>query len=185
MRTFITFVFDKPVKSKISDIQQVVKDNSFSGRFKYIDNFHLTLKFLGEASSEDIEKIYMDMETKVSQCSPFSIDLSGIGAFGIGDKIKTIYINSSGEINKLCKIYNLTDEIASKYGFKKENRFSPHITIAQDVLLKIPYEDLKNKLNYSFFNNIVFDKLVIMKSEQIFNKRIYTPIKTIMLNGNK
>jgi 2'-5' RNA ligase len=185
MRTFITFEFDKAVKNKIYDVQQAVKDNSYSGRFKYKDNFHLTLKFLGEAGSEVIENICNDMKMEFTQYHPFIIDLSGIGAFGAGDKIKTIYIKSSGETGELFKIHNTADEITSKYGFKKEGRFSPHITIAQDVLLKIPYSDLENKLNYSFYNNIVFDKIVIMKSEQILNKRVYTPIKTIILNDSK
>ncbi|MBP7073670.1 MAG: RNA 2',3'-cyclic phosphodiesterase, partial [Clostridia bacterium] len=48
MRTFIGADFSRDIKDSIAGVQHIVRENSERGRFKYVGNFHLTLKFLGE-----------------------------------------------------------------------------------------------------------------------------------------
>jgi 2'-5' RNA ligase len=66
MRTFVTLEFDKKTKEYISGIQNLIRQKSMKGRFKYIDNFHLTLKFLGEADREQIDTIYDELLLKLA-----------------------------------------------------------------------------------------------------------------------
>lgn len=181
MRCFITFEFDKITKEKIYEVQSKIKENSHKGRFKYIDNFHLTLKFLGEVDDNKIKLIYQDLNTRVKGFKPINISLNGIDCFGKGNIIKTIYLKCNGEVDEINKIAKIVDEVAKIYGFKSENRFTPHVTIAQEVNLKTTFEELKNRIDEYNIDGIVFDKLTIMKSEQISGKRIYTPIYSIPL----
>jgi 2'-5' RNA ligase len=53
MRLFIAIDFNKEIKKKLVDLQANLKDMAVSGRWKYIDNLHLTLKFLGETKPEN------------------------------------------------------------------------------------------------------------------------------------
>lgn len=181
MRTFITFEFDKTTKEKIYEIQKKIKENSNKGRFKYIDNFHLTLKFLGETDENKINLIYQDLNKRVKGFKPIHINLNGIDCFGKGNIIRTIYIKCNGEVEEINKVAKIVDEITTIYGFKSKNRFTPHVTIAQEVDLKISFEELKNILAEYNITDVVFDKLTIMKSEQIGQKRVYTPIYSIPL----
>lgn len=181
MRTFITFEFDKSIKDKIYEIQSKIKENSLKGRFKYINNFHLTLKFLGEADEIKIKLINQDLSKKIRGFKPIHITLNGLGCFGKGDIIRTIYIKCNGEVGEIKRIAKIVDEVSQTYGFKSENRFTPHVTVAQDVNLKISIEELKNSLEEYNINGIIFDKVTIMKSEQIDGKRVYTPIYSIPL----
>ncbi|QCX32519.1 RNA 2',3'-cyclic phosphodiesterase [Caloramator sp. E03] len=182
MRTFITLEFDKDTKDEIVKIQKFIKDNSFSGRFKYIDNFHLTLKFLGETDLKTIELIYEDLNKKLKDFKSFKLNFSGIGAFGINKIIRTVFIKAKEPLESIQNLYYIVDEITSKYGFKSENKYIPHVTIAQDVELKVSFQNLCDKAISLFNKEILFDKIVIMKSEQINGKRIYTPLKVIFLN---
>lgn len=82
---------------------------------------------------------------------------------------------------KIKEIAVRVDDITNKFGFKRDNKFIPHVTIAQDVEIKIPFAELKGKLEDICIDKIIFDKIVIMKSEEIDRKRIYTPLKTLYL----
>lgn len=181
MRSFVTLEFSKEIKEKIVEIQSFIRENSEYGRFKYIGNFHLTLKFLGEVENNIINSIGEDIAKETRYESPFFISLYGIDRFGTDDIIKTIYIKIEGDKNKLLMLAKKIDWVCSKYGYKTEKFYTPHITIAQEVKLILPFENLKKQLDYEFCKNILFDRVTIMKSEQIENKRIYTPIKIIYL----
>lgn len=184
MRTFITLEFDKQTKDEIVKVQKFIKDNSFSGRFKYIDNFHLTLKFLGESDFKTVLKMYDDLKEKLKDFKSFSLSFCGIGAFGIGQSktIRTIYLTPNEPLDSIKRLFSIVDGITSEYGYKSENKYIPHVTIAQDVDLKISFDELYNKSLSLFNKEILFDRVVIMKSEQISGKRIYTPIKVIFLD---
>lgn len=182
MRTFITLEFDKKTKEEIIEIQRMIRENSYSGRFKYIDNFHLTLKFLGETDLKTIDFIYHDLNEKLHDFKGFKLNFSGIGAFGIGKTTRTIYLKVNDPLDSINKLFKIVDEVTALYGFKLDNKYVPHVTIAQDVELKIPFDEIADKSKSLFNKEIFFDKVVIMKSEQKLGKRIYSPLKTIMLD---
>ncbi|MCX7904810.1 MAG: RNA 2',3'-cyclic phosphodiesterase [Caloramator sp.] len=181
MRTFITFEFDKKTKEEIAKVQALIKENSLKGRFKHINNFHLTIKFLGETDKEKIDKIYEELIKNFKDIKKINVYLKGIDAFRNGYTIKTIFLNVFGETEKIEEVAKRVDDITSIFGFKRDNKFIPHVTIAQDVELKVPFSELKDKLKDICIDEIVFDKIVIMKSEEVDRKRIYTPIKTLYL----
>jgi 2'-5' RNA ligase len=183
MRTFITLEFDSETKKKIADVQAHIKHNSESGRFKYTDNFHLTLKFLGEVENSKVNLMYEDLAARLEGAKGFNINLNGIGAFGAGEVIGTIYLNIEGEVSELINLARIVDEAAVKHGFKSDRSYTPHVTIAQQVKLNIPFDKLRQETGSIMFNNIFIDKVVIMKSEQIGKKRVYTPIMTIGLDS--
>lgn len=181
MRSFITLEFEKETKENIKKVQNIIRAKSIEGRFKYIDNFHLTLKFLGEVDSITIENIYTKLCIELKSFESFKLIIGGVGAFGLGDVIRTIYLDTKGETNKLFNLVKAVEGACQSCGFKKEKAYAPHITIAQDVRLNIPFQKLKQEIDEIYNEIICFDKVIIMKSEQIQGKRIYTPIKTIKL----
>ncbi|MCX7883812.1 MAG: RNA 2',3'-cyclic phosphodiesterase [Caloramator sp.] len=182
MRTFITLEFDKNTKEEIVKIQKLIRENSFSGRFKYIDNFHLTIKFLGETDLKTIDSIFCDLNDKLHDFKSFKLNFSDIGAFGIGKTIRTIYLKANYPLDNIMNLSKIVDETTALYGFKLENKYIPHVTIAQDVELKITFDELSKKSKDLFNKEIFFDRVVIMKSEQKYGKRIYSPLKTIWLD---
>lgn len=177
MRSFIGINFSKEVKEDISRIQRQVRDHSIKGRFKHVDNFHITLKFLGEIDSRQKEKIPALLEKIAGKHPPFELHLKDIGCFKGRDVIRTLYIAMGGTVDMLKLLNRDTEEAMESLGFVRETRpYTPHITIAQDLTLRLPFEELKKHIDISQTKKIYVSKIELIKSEQIQNKRIYTPI---------
>ncbi|MGE5631273.1 MAG: RNA 2',3'-cyclic phosphodiesterase [Caulobacteraceae bacterium] len=182
MRTFIGTGFNRETKDGIAEIQHLVKENSEKGRFKYIGNFHLTLKFLGEIESGKTIEIGKALKGVSTRHQKFLLNIDKIGFFDGRDSIHALWLGFSGELDKLHKLYSDIEEEMHKLGLKKEIKaYIPHITIAQDLILKIPYCELERKVSLGGFKPIEVKEISLIKSEESGGKRIYTPISTFML----
>lgn len=184
MRAFIGINFDKGVKNGISDVQSIVRQNAEKGRFKYVGNFHITLKFLGEIQKDDIREINHVLMDSASQCKAFSLNIDKLGFFKGRGSIHALWLGLGGELDSLIILQNTIEEGLAGKGFKKEEKpYTPHITIAQDLILKTDFEKLKKAVDLSIIPSFGVKETSLIKSEQIQGKRIYTPISTFQLKG--
>lgn len=177
MRSFIGINFSREVKEDISGIQSQIRSNALKGRFKHVDNFHITLKFLGEIDQKQADEIARQMQGIAPKHRSFELKLQGIGRFKGREGIRTLYLGLGGNIEALQQLNQDVENAMESIGFKKEGRpYTPHITISQDLMLKLPYEELIQQIDMSSTHRIQVHKIELIKSEQIQNKRIYTPI---------
>ena len=177
MRSFIGINFSSDTKEDLSKIQRQVREYASKGRFKHVDNFHITLKFLGEIEMRQSEEIAKKLEEIAEGQKSFELKLQEVGQFKGRDRIRTLYIGLGGNIEALKRLNEKTESSMELLGFKKEGRpYTPHITISQDLILNLPFEELKGKIDMSKTHRIHVNKIELIKSEQIQNKRIYTPI---------
>jgi RNA 2',3'-cyclic 3'-phosphodiesterase len=182
MRTFIGADFNKDVKDSIAGIQHIVRENSERGRFKYVGNFHLTLKFLGEVQQAKTVDIGKSLKSIASKHQKIHLNIDKIGYFGGKGSIHALWLGFSGELDKLGALYFDMEEEMHRLGMKKEIKtYTPHITIAQDLVLKMPFEELKGKVNFQSFKTIEIGEISLIKSEESGGKRLYTPISTFAL----
>lgn len=184
MRTFIGIDFDIKVKNEIKAIQSIVRENSHKGRFKYMGNFHLTLKFLGDISENQVNIINEVLEKSAQGVGRFSLIVEKLGFFGGKGTIRTLWLGLGGELDSLNALYRNIEAGLGAWGFDKEKRpYTPHITIAQDLLLRTSFEELRTIVDLSRIPNIDVSEVSLIKSEQIQGKRVYTPISTFRLIG--
>jgi len=129
MRAFIAVDFPREIINELVSLQSKIKkfEKEELIKAKYIEqeNLHLTLKFLGEISEQELEKINEKLgEIKMKK---FSAKLGEIGVFS-EDYIKIVWIKLEGD-----GIFQLQKEIdkALEDLFEKEHRFMSHITIAR------------------------------------------------------
>lgn len=177
MRSFIGINFSSETKEDLGKIQRQVRDYAIKGRFKHMDNFHITLKFLGEIENQQSVEIARKLEEIAGKQKSFELKLQDIGQFKGRENIRTLYIGLGGDINALRQLNEGTEAAMELLGFKKEARhYTPHVTLSQDLELDISFEDLKNHIDLSSTHTIYVNKIELIKSEQIKNKRIYTTI---------
>jgi 2'-5' RNA ligase len=177
VRSFIGINFTREIKEDISRIQSQIRTNAVKGRFKHVDNFHITLKFLGETSNEQAQKIAKLLLDIAENHEPFQLNLDHLGCFKGRQDIRTLYIGLGGAVDKLQRLNEDIETAAETAGFKREVRpFTPHITIDQDLTLNMSFEKLKGEIDMTKTGTISVKKIELIKSEQIQNKRIYTPI---------
>lgn len=159
-RCFIAIKFPDEIIKEIARVQGVLGKRVFQGKLTEIENLHLTLKFLGEISEEKVLKVRKKLrEIKFNE---FSAKLMGAGTFNTADRKsavpKTFYgkkkvsgirgnprivwIKVGGE--SIFKLQEKIDGALEGCGFKKEERFMSHLTIARVKYVK----DKKGFLEY-------------------------------------
>ena len=133
IRAFIAFDFSEEVYSSLEKVTNDFK-NRLSGlpvRWVPVHNIHLTIKFLGNISPFEVEKLKKAL-LDVSHTIPcIKITLLGSGTFPSYKRPRVIWIGLTypPELEEFQSL--LEDKIASE-GFPRENRkFSPHLTIGR------------------------------------------------------
>ena len=132
MRVFIAIELPQEIKDWLNSIQEKLKTCQADVKWVQSQNIHLTLKFLGEISEEQLAKIKIILDNTAKDKKKFSIRISSLGAFPKIDYPRVIWVGidkGDGEIQELAK--DLEKRI-EKIGIPKEERaFSSHITIGR------------------------------------------------------
>jgi len=186
MRTFIGIDFDDELKKNIFELQQRLRELAVKGRWKHSDNFHLTLKFLDEID----EKQKMEIDNALRQIScetkPFELSLSGLGIFPGGDSVRVLWLGVTGDMPELKYLQGSIDQALEPIGFPKDKRaYRPHITIGQDVVFKLEFDEIKKIIGEVKLTAFKVNRLFLFKSEQIGYKRVYTKIEEYKLGGER
>ena len=81
VRTFVAVDISPAVKAQIGQIIGQLRPLGSMIRWVRPEGLHLTLKFLGEISQEQLATVYQAVESGVAGISPFSFTLAEMGAF--------------------------------------------------------------------------------------------------------
>ncbi|MEM9999746.1 MAG: RNA 2',3'-cyclic phosphodiesterase [Pseudomonadota bacterium] len=128
------------------------------------ENYHLTLRFMGDVEHHIADEILNTLRT--IKRPKFELGLSGLGAFG-GKKPHSVFAQPTGSPD----LYDLQAEIARKcqrIGLPPDPRkFTPHVTIAR--LRKTSPEAVANYLSMRggfYVAPFKVDRFVIMSSRE-------------------
>ncbi len=124
MRCFIAVNFPKEIILEIERAQKLLDNGLWSGKFTKLENLHLTLKFLGEISLDEIEEIKKRL--KEIKLKSFKGEIGGLGVFDF----RIIWAGILGE-----GIFGLQKEVDMVLEdlFEKEKRFMSHLTRVKNV----------------------------------------------------
>lgn len=167
MRSFIAIELPDRVRSALSEFQQELKKCGTDVRWVKPESIHLTLKFLGNISDNDADKITKIIEGTIKNYSCFDLQIRGAGVFPNVKAPRVLWIGVSGN-EILHGFQEETENRMASIGFEKENRkFSPHLTLGR---LRSSYrkESLIEKIEMSKdmeFGIIHVEKVALMKSE--------------------
>ncbi len=145
MRTFIAIELPASIKDALSKIQDELKAGLPKVSWVKPQNLHLTLKFLGEISPEQLDAVKRII-TEVSQGTvAFKIKLDDLGVFPDLRNARIIWLGISQDtIAK--QITGLLETKIADIGIAKEKReFSAHITIGR-IRARLLASDLEREL---------------------------------------
>ncbi len=95
------------------------------------DNIHLTLKFLGDVSLNNIELLQEMLKTEVAGHRPFEISVGGLGAFPTVRRPRVIWTGVEAPPELQLVQAGIENEM-ERLGYARENRpFSPHLTLGR------------------------------------------------------
>jgi len=175
MRVFIAIELDEKLKDYIFEQQKLVKANSVKGNFSRKENFHLTLRFIGEANCDEIEMLKTAIDATANDFSPFNLKLGELGYFLKKSK-RIIWIGISKGQKELQQLFNLLENNLVRQGFEREVRgLKPHITLAREVVLNTDFK-LISKEAKILDKELAVKKISLMESKKIDGKLTYKPI---------
>ncbi len=125
-RAFIAVDFPSEVVKEIARMQELLGKKKFVGKLTELENLHLTLKFLGEINSEQLNKLKTRLKT--IQFKPFNAFLEYAGTFVRHNNPNIVWLKVGG--SGIIQLQKQIDE-SLKGLFKPESRFMSHLTIAR------------------------------------------------------
>lgn len=177
MRVFVGIDLSDQLKEEILKLQLRLKNFALKGRWKHADNFHITLKFLGEVNKEKLADIDGKLREASQQAHRFKLKISELGSFPGREGIRVLWMGLGGEMDALNRLQCQVENKMADLGFQKEKRsFTPHITIGQDIYFDRSFNGIKDLINIEDFKEIDVGSIHLFKSEQIGSKRVYTSL---------
>jgi 2'-5' RNA ligase len=149
MRCFIAIDIDDKIRKAIADLQKQIasKVDVKKGDLKWVEpnNIHLTLKFLGEISGEQLEEVKEIAKTVAQVHQKFNLEIESVGSFG-GRSAKIVWVGVSSwhglparentakmaVPQELLALQKDLDDLLTPLGYPKEQReFSAHLTLCR------------------------------------------------------
>jgi 2'-5' RNA ligase len=96
------------------------------------EGIHLTLKFLGDAPTSQIDAITAALVKAAEGHRPFELSVEGVGCFPDTSRPRVIWLGLTGETQALKHLQDAVESHIAPLGYPTEPRdFSPHLTLAR------------------------------------------------------
>lgn len=168
MRIFICFDTSEEVEDVLRKTQKEFKG---FGNINFVNEFHCTLKFLGDVNENQLDLIKERLSS--IKFKPFKVELSPLGVFPNENYIRVLWVGLKG---KILELQHQVD--ASLVGlFDKEKDFVPHLTLGRVKFLENKTK-FKEKLSVNVEGEFVVKEFKLMKSELTKTGAVYEVLKT-------
>jgi len=133
IRAFIAIKLSPEIHQGLKDVNALLKQRLQGALIRWVpvDNIHLTLKFLGDVSTANLEMLAKILQAEVQMHQPFEISVGELGTFPSAHRPHVIWlgVKAPAELNTLQQ--GIEEELA-RLGYKPEDRpFSPHLTLGR------------------------------------------------------
>ncbi len=161
-RAFICIEVPDSVIKEVARVQGILGKKVFTGKMTELENLHLTLKFLGEINDVKLDEVRRKLsEIKIKG---FDARVSEIGAFSHRGNPRIVWVKIGG--GGIFELQEKIDKLMVMAGFKKEERFMSHMTIARVGYVKDKKDFIRYVRNIGIKEiNFKVDKFKLMKSE--------------------
>ncbi len=129
MRVFVALDIDDAIRARLEQFLDGVRGFAPEARWVRPESMHVTLKFIGEKSSEAVDQIKQALGA--IRAGVVEISLRGHGFFPTTKAPRVFWIGIAAG-PQLAALAKLVDEAAAGLGVpREEHEFSPHLTLAR------------------------------------------------------
>jgi len=133
IRAFLALEIPEDILNAMSRLQDKLKRN-VSGRISWTkpQGQHLTMKFFGNVSGEDVARIGAAVANRTARHRPLRLGVEKLGVFPGPHRPRVLWCGVSGEVEELCALQKQLDADFADLGFPAEERpFRPHLTLCR------------------------------------------------------
>lgn len=180
IRTFIGIKIQPEQKliDQITEFKQLFQNELI--KWVPAENFHLTLRFLGETSQDQLVVLNEKLEMIASLSKPFSFQLTGAGYFERKGTPRVLFVNliSSEEMSHLAA---MVEESVVAAGFQNELKpFRPHLTLGRIKHLgnRTQFISVMDNLPSVEYQQVSVSEFILYQSILNPDGPVYQPLKT-------
>jgi 2'-5' RNA ligase len=184
IRTFIAFELPPGVIALLGNVQPELKRLKIRVRWVRPENIHLTLKFLGNISPEDIDQIGTAMAAAAADFSPVTVSVRGLGVFPGIKRPRVIWVGLSGDIRSLLALQHRLEEKLAEAGFPKDKKsFKAHLTLGRIKQAANPATIRQMITDYAGLSSeeFTFNQVILFKSDLKPSGAVYSKLKQTKL----
>jgi len=134
LRTFIALKTPSGWDEKLGDLQRELKSKFGNNAFRWIkpEQIHITLRFFGWLTINQIEELNRILPAIASKHSPFNLTCSGLGCFPNPKRPRVFWAGLAGDLSLASALQALIVNATAHLGEPPEDRpFKPHLTLAR------------------------------------------------------
>jgi 2'-5' RNA ligase len=184
IRTFVAIELNREIQNRLSQLQE--KLNTANADVKWVggEKIHLTLKFLGNIATTQLEQVNAVVIKVLDGWQPFKLAFGGVGAFPNLRVPRVIWVGVVKGQEELIKLAKGLEEEFTQYNFPLENRsFSPHLTLGR---IRSPrgrgqLVELLRNADASDLGSQKVEKVIIFRSDLRPEGPIYTPLRMVWI----
>lgn len=133
IRAFLAIEPPEDILQTVIRLQEKLR-HEVSGRLSWTrpGGQHLTLKFFGDVSTEDVESISQAVQNRLQSSWSLSLNVEKLGVFPDSSRPRVLWCDTTGDVEKLAALQKQLDADFALLGFPKEDRpFRAHLTLAR------------------------------------------------------
>ena len=134
MRLFLALMIPEELIARVADVQKELRKVILTDGVRWTrpEQFHYTVKFLGETSTGQAQKATDCTAAFCEHAAPFEIHLAGIGAFPNSSRPSVLWLGAAEGADALTQLAAGLDEALHREGFPKERKpAKAHLTLAR------------------------------------------------------
>jgi len=180
IRAFTAVLLQPELQQRITDCAGPLYKLPLDVKWVEKNNFHLTLKFFGSLSREDIQKAVTQLKIIAGQEKPFYLQCGELTALPNSSHPRVICLSLKGEVDRLQFLWQRIENTLAAAGLpqEKRDRFHPHITLGR-FRSRGNWEDIARNAGPFPEDIILVDKIHMMASKLTPRGPIYTPLAAI------
>lgn len=189
IRAFIALELSEDIFQRLDRISSELKQRMPHNAVRWVParNIHLTLKFLGDVSTANLEALQKMIQGECENTPGFDLSIGGLGAFPSMHRPRVVWIGVTAPAILASLVRNI--ELAtSRLGYPTEERpFSPHLTLGR-VSKNLAASDLQHVgqvlsgYNIGFLGTVHIPAVHLFKSDLSPGGARYTKLFSAPLN---
>ncbi|MBI4726532.1 RNA 2',3'-cyclic phosphodiesterase [candidate division TA06 bacterium] len=183
IRCFIALELPQPVQKHLAGIISRLKDPATDIKWVDPQNTHLTLKFLGEITSERLKRARETLVQQDGRHGSIRCRTGQIGVFPGWSRPHVLWLGFNKGALEISTLQNMLENNLAENGYEKETKkFTPHLTLGR-VRSSSNMGKLTERINTAPLEEIEFSfgELALIKSTLTLSGPIYQPLEKIEL----
>jgi 2'-5' RNA ligase len=183
IRIFVAIQIPANIKNGLRLLIESLRESSGDARIRWVkpDSIHLTLKFIGDVSSESVSTITKNLEKPAERRSKFEITAGGLGCFPNWHKPRVIWVGVSEDSGELAALQKEIDLALEPLEIMPETRpYHAHLTVGR---VKKPggIGNRFSEMDIGAIGHVRVDEFCLIRSELRSDGAVYTNLATFTL----